>query len=148
MTDTQPYPGARLGLPEEGRGSVASFPRRLVAIVIDWALSTVIAYAVFGLEWGMTGGEASFLPLAVFAVENLLLVSTLGTTIGHRILGLQVLRLSDGASGDRRVAGVPGFWRGGLRTVLLCLALPALVWDADSRGMHDKAAGTVILRVR
>jgi uncharacterized RDD family membrane protein YckC len=148
VTDTQPYPGARLGLPEEGRGSVATFPRRLVAILIDWVLCTVIAYAVFGLEWGMTGADASFLPLAVFAVENVLLVSTLGTTIGHRLLGLQVLRLSEAGSGGRRVAGVPGPWRGTVRTALLCLAVPALVWDADSRGLHDKAAGTVIVRAR
>ena len=28
----------------------------------------------------------------------------------------------------------------------LCLALPAMVSDADARGLHDKAAGTVIVR--
>ncbi|MFE4466652.1 RDD family protein, partial [Oerskovia sp. NPDC056781] len=30
--------------------------------------------------------------------------------------------------------------------VLLCLVVPAVVWDGDGRGMHDKAAGTVIVR--
>jgi hypothetical protein len=26
--------------------------------------------------------------------------------------------------------------------------VPALVWDSDQRGFHDKVAGTVLLRVR
>ena len=32
-----------------------------------------------------------------------------------------------------------------LRTFLLCLAVPALIWDRDGRGLHDKAAGSVVL---
>jgi uncharacterized RDD family membrane protein YckC len=39
-----------------------------------------------------------------------------------------------------------GFARGAVRTALLCLVIPAVVWDADGRGLHDKAAGTVIVR--
>jgi hypothetical protein len=27
------------------------------------------------------------------------------------------------------------------------LVLPALVWDSDQRGFHDKVAGTVLIRV-
>jgi hypothetical protein len=34
-----------------------------------------------------------------------------------------------------------------VRTVLLCLAIPALIWDADLRGLHDRAAGTMLVRV-
>src|SRR5690606_19138278 len=103
------------------------------------------------VEWGATGGE-SFVPLAIFAVENLVLVSTLGTTVGHRLLGLQVLRLLpvpvDTPAGRTRVVGPPGFRAGLIRTVLLCLVVPALIPDADNRGLHDRAAGTVILRAR
>ena len=33
-----------------------------------------------------------------------------------------------------------------VRTVLLCLFLPAMVWDKDGRSLHDKAAGTLIVR--
>jgi hypothetical protein len=35
---------------------------------------------------------------------------------------------------------------GVVRTVLLCLVLPAVVWDSSGRGLHDVAAGTVIVR--
>ena len=40
---TEGYPGQRLGLPERGPGSVASMPRRLAALLIDWLLSMLIA---------------------------------------------------------------------------------------------------------
>jgi uncharacterized RDD family membrane protein YckC len=76
--------------------------------------------------------------LAVFAVENLLLVGTLGYTVGHRIVGLQVRGINGGAAAPVQVL---------VRTVLLCLFLPAMFWDRDSRGLHDKAAGTVIVRI-
>ena len=29
---------------------------------------------------------------------------------------------------------------------LLALVIPAVIWDADQRGLHDKAAGTVLVR--
>ena len=32
-----------------------------------------------------------------------------------------------------------------VRTVLLLLLVPALVWDADRRGLHDKAAGAIVV---
>ena len=38
------YPGQGLGLPERGPGSVASMPRRVLALFIDWLLSMLIAY--------------------------------------------------------------------------------------------------------
>jgi uncharacterized RDD family membrane protein YckC len=33
-----------------------------------------------------------------------------------------------------------------LRALLLCLVLPAVVYDKDRRGIHDLAAGTIVLR--
>jgi uncharacterized RDD family membrane protein YckC len=34
-----------------------------------------------------------------------------------------------------------------VRTLLLVLVIPALVWDRDYRGLHDRAAGTVVINV-
>ncbi|AKU17193.1 RDD family protein [Luteipulveratus mongoliensis] len=132
------YAGARLGLPEDGPGSLAGLSRRVPALLIDWVLSSLIAAAFLGYRLGGTG-PTSFAPLLVFAVENLLLVGTVGYTIGHRVMGVQVTRLDGGVAGP--VAGA-------IRTVLLCLVIPAVVWDRDQRGLHDRAAGTVITRTR
>jgi uncharacterized RDD family membrane protein YckC len=123
-------------MPREGRGSMGRFGRRLVGVVIDWALCQLLAYGLFDKAFGVAGA-GSFLPLAVFAAENLLLVGTLGNTIGHRIVGLRVVSTDGRAARPLQVL---------VRTVLLCLFLPAMFWDKDGRGLHDKAAGTVIVR--
>lgn len=123
-------------LPATGPGSHAGLGRRLVAVVVDWLLCVVIASAVFRVPVGATGG-AAFLPLAIFAAENLLLLSTTGGTVGHRLLGLRVGALGRPTLGLVQVL---------VRTVLLCLFVPAVVWDRDGRGLHDRAAGTVIVR--
>ena len=39
------YPGQTLGLPESGRGSLASWRARVAAILIDWAASMTLAVA-------------------------------------------------------------------------------------------------------
>lgn len=144
MTDTA-YPGAALGLPETGPGSVASFPRRLAAIFIDWLACTFIALAILGVGWGQLTGAQTLLPLGLFALENLLLVGTGGFTLGHGILGLRVHHL--GALQAARPS-MPGPRAALIRTLLVCLVIPALVVDRHGRGLHDRAAGTVILRSR
>ena len=120
----------------DGPGSVGRFGRRLVAIIIDWTLCQLIAYAWLGVRLG-EGSSGSWWPLVIFGVENLLLLSTLGSTFGQRLLGLRLLSMSGGRATVLQVLS---------RTVLLCLAIPALIWDRDQRGLHDKAAQTVLVR--
>ncbi len=129
-------PGVRLGLPADGPGSVARFGRRALAIVVDYLLCELIA-SLFGFRLGRAGPTA-FLPLLVFFVENVLLVGTVGSTVGHRLLGLRVQRLS---------GELPGPLLALVRSLLLCLVVPALIWDRDQRGVHDRVNGTVLLRV-
>ena len=64
-------------------------------------------------------------------------IPTLGGSPGHRLLGMRVQRVT---------GGWPGLWRPIVRSLLLVLVIPAVIWDADNRGVHDKAAGTVLLR--
>lgn len=137
-SDASPaYPGERLGMPREGAGALGRFGRRAAAAFVDWTLCQAVAYAVFGVPFGEAGAH-SFVPLAIFAVENLLLVSTLGHTLGHRLLGLHVRSLDGGPARPVQVL---------VRTALLCLFLPAMFWDRDGRGLHDKTADTVIVRL-
>lgn len=136
------YQGERLGLPREGVGSTGSFLRRLVALAVDWTLCQVIATGLFGMRWGEVAGLQAFVPLGLFFVLNVVLVTTLGTTIGHRLLGIRVVSLD----GDGRQAPPPG--RSVLRAALLCLFIPAVIMDADGRGLHDKAARTVVVKGR
>ncbi len=142
--------GARLGLPGEGPGSLARLGRRVGALVVDWALSLMIAATFFPSAQAGSFLERAdgLVTLAVFAAENVLLVGTIGFTVGHRLFGVRVRAAGIGGDGepvDDDGRG-PGFLRGLVRTVLLCLVIPAVVWDADGRGLHDRAAGSAIVR--
>lgn len=73
----------------------------------------------------------------VFGVLQVIFIPTLGGSIGHRAVGLRVVPLA---------GGWIGVWRPVVRTALLVFVVPALVWDSDQRGFHDKIAGTVLVR--
>jgi uncharacterized RDD family membrane protein YckC len=124
-------------MPEHGPGSLARFGRRLVAVSVDWFLCTIIAAGLMNYRLGQ-GGLAPFKPLAVFVMMNLLLVGTLGFTLGHRLLGIRVVRIG-GANAGPFLAMI--------RTTLLAVVIPAAIWDRDTRGFHDKLAGTVLVRM-
>ena len=128
--EVQEYAGQRLGRPRSGPGSVAGFGARIVAYLIDSLACAVIAYGLFRDQaW----------TLAIFAGEVLLLTGVAGGSAGQIVRGLRVVRL------NAQPLGLP---RAALRTLLLCLLVPALIWDRDGRGLHDKAVGSVVVTVR
>ena len=117
-------------MPAEGKNSLARMGRRIGAIAIDWGIATLFSMAFFKYDANVS--------LAFFFIEQWLLVSTLGYSIGHRVFGIAVRRL------DGRWVG---FWRGLVRAGLVCLVIPVAIWDADQRGLQDKAVGTVLVRL-
>ncbi|GAA4189248.1 RDD family protein [Microbacterium oryzae] len=134
------HPGASLGLPADGPGSIAQLGRRILGLVIDYAAATIIATAFFGYDQFALPEEAGltlFAPMMVFAVLHIVFIPMLGGSPGHRIAGLRLVR-ADGAW--------TGIWRPIVRTILLVVVIPAVVWDADRRGLHDRVAGTVLVR--
>lgn len=155
-TPGNPEPSG-LGLPADGPGSLARVPRRIVALVVDWLASMAVSGLLFPAE-GFSPGLYSAAPLMttlVFGVSTAVLVGLLGSTLGHRLTGMRVVRVRDlprpmdgGAAGQAgpAVVGPPGLLAGLVRTLLLCLVIPAVVWDGDGRGLHDTAAGTVLVR--
>ncbi|WP_272257312.1 RDD family protein [Streptomyces xanthophaeus] len=129
------YPGQQLGLPQEGPGSIARFGRRLGALAIDWVTCQVIAYGL------ITGGDAKATgnwTLGLFVLLSLLTVGTVGSTPGKRLVGLRVVAEDGGRLSAGRVV---------LRTLLLALLIPAVVWDRDGRGLHDRFARAIQVRI-
>ncbi|WP_316520895.1 RDD family protein [Kitasatospora brasiliensis] len=129
------YRGERLGLPKEGPGSIAGPGRRIGALFVDGWLVSLISY---GLLARGDQGEANLWTSPLYFLVAALLLSTTGTTVGKRLFGLRVIRLDGGRATIPQVL---------LRTLLLCLVVPPLVWDRDTRGLHDKAVGTVEVRI-
>jgi uncharacterized RDD family membrane protein YckC len=123
------YPGEKFGLPEDGPASVPGMGRRLGALFIDWIICAIIGYGLLHSQyWG----------LAIFGAETWILTALTGTTIGKRALGMRVARLD----------GKPvGFGWSLVRAILLLCVVPPLVIDSDRRGLHDKAANTIVVRI-
>ncbi|MFF3905155.1 RDD family protein [Streptomyces sp. NPDC001848] len=129
------YRGEHLGLPEHGPGSIARPGRRFGALAVDWGLCVLIAYGL--ITHGYAPATSNW-ALLVFFVLGVLTVGTVGFTPGKRLFGLRVVALATGRVSPLRAV---------LRTVLLCLAIPPLIWDRDGRGLHDRMAGTVEVRI-
>ena len=126
--------GASLGLPESGPGSLASFGSRVVAYFVD----AVVAAFLAGLFTApRLPGYWSLSTFGLLTVASLVLA---GQTPGMRLLGLRLAHPQEG----RRLA----LWRAVVRTALLILLVPALLVDADGRGLHDRLTDTAVVRER
>jgi len=123
------YPGYRLGYPEDGRGSIGSIWRRIGGVAVDWGIAYGLGYLFF--EGRPVEMSATFLVLTTLSIM------LMNGSIGHLLFGLTLTRL-DGSN--------PGVWRPALRQLLLCLVIPALVWDTDHRGGHDILTGLALRR--
>jgi len=123
------WPGKRLGLPESGPRSIGRIGRRIGALAIDWGIAVIISIAFFRYDAVAT--------LAIFASTQVVFLLVINASIGHLVVGLRLVRL---------VGGYVGVWRPIARTLLLCLVIPAVIWDLDQRGMHDRLVGTMLVR--
>lgn len=122
----------------------ASLLRRLGGFVVDWVLSALVTFLLLPYDLAQPGQtpdlflgvpESSWAVLVVFFVLNAVLVSLTGSTVGHRLLGLQVWQVRPGVFPLQVL----------VRSALAALVLPAAV-TLRGRGLHDLAAGTRIVR--
>ena len=113
--------------------------RRMLGITIDW----LAAYAV---TLGFFSGGGSLLErsrgiggtvLIVLALEYLVLVSLGGSSFGHRIVGLKVVRFSDGGAVTPLQALI--------RTVLMVAIITAITFDENGRGVNERLSNSVLV---
>lgn len=121
--------GSTWGLPAEGPGSVAPVSLRLASYAIDWSVCALASALL------TDRGLALVWPL--FTGMSIVLLSLFGVTIGQFVLRL-------------RVQPVARRWpmpiRATVRTVLLLLLIPTLIWNRDGQPLQDVAAGTAVVR--
>lgn len=132
-----PYAGQRLGLPAAGPGAVAGWGRRVLALVIDWFASLLVAAAFAGPQVTSSQGWQAWLPMVVFFAEAGFLTALVGGSFGQLVVRVVVVRV------DHRPLSL---LRALARTLLICLVVPPLVFDRDRRGLHDILARTITLR--
>ena len=112
----------------------------MLGITIDW----LAAYAV---TLGFFAGSGSFLErsrnaggtvLLVLTLEYLILVALTGSSFGHRLVGLKVVRFSDG--------GPVTILQALIRTLLLVTIVAAITFDENGRAPNERLSNTVLVK--
>ncbi|HWU20694.1 MAG TPA: RDD family protein [Nocardioides sp.] len=122
----------------------ASWPRRMLALIVDWALCILVVtafvgptaipfYTVFSHDTP-DPGSSGWVTIA-FVIESTVMTWLGGGSIGKLLTGLCVIP-ADGRLRRLHPAKIM------LRQLLILLVIPPLVFRNDGRGLHDLAAGT------
>jgi uncharacterized RDD family membrane protein YckC len=116
---------------EPGALVVPSVGRRFGALLLDWILCLLLSnFLGDPLRDGWP-------PVVVLIVEYALFIGLFTQTPGMYLMKIRCVSMSTGGP-----VGVP---RAFLRGVLLCLVVPAVIMDVRGRGLHDRAAGTLVV---
>lgn len=122
-------------LPEQ-----ASWLRRVLALLVDWLASTLVVLVAIGPAGWSEDQYSGFYVLGVFILESTVLTAFAGGSFGKLATRLRVIR-ADGSG--RPIDPL----RALLRTVLVALVIPPLVFRPDGRGLHDMVAGSTTVRL-
>ena len=111
----------------------ASLARRFGALLVDWILSLLIAGAF------APAAQSPWLAPTILVLEYGLFVGFFAQTPGMWVTRIRCVSVEHG--------GPIGAPRALLRGVLLALLVPALIMDQQQRGLHDRAAGSIMVPV-
>ena len=78
--------------------------------------------------------------LILLFAQYSLFVALGGASFGHRIVGLKVVRFSDGGAVTPRQSLI--------RTALLLPLVTAITFDEDGRGINERLSNTVLVQTR
>ena len=106
---------------------IASWARRIGALLIDGVASALVALAILGPD-GYS--RSTWAPLIVFFLQTSFGTALAGGSSGQLAPRVRVL------GEDRRPLSL---FRALLRQALVCLVVPPLVFRPDGRGLHDLA---------
>jgi uncharacterized RDD family membrane protein YckC len=120
---------------------VAPLGRRLVALIADCVFAALVT-ALFvrpDLAQPSHVQTANYWSLLVWFLITVVGTTLFAATPGMLLTGIRVARVS---------GTILPPWTAAVRAVLVALIVPAVIWDVDRRGLHDKAAGTIVLTIR
>ena len=112
--------------------TIPSIGRRFVALLVDWILCLLVS--------GLFAEPRTnpWVPL-VLAGEYAFFIGLFAQTPGMFLSRIRCVSVDTG--------GPVGVFRAGLRGLLLILVIPGLIMDERRRGLHDRAAGTIVVSV-
>lgn len=120
---------------------LADVGTRLAALIIDGLILGLITGV---LVWGGRGAGGFLGFLIGVAYQWYFLTQQDGQTPGKRIMGIRVVR-KDGQPIDAATVVVRyiGYY---VNSFILMIGWLWALWDGDRQGIHDKLAGTIVVR--
>ena len=70
----------------------ATWPRRMLALLVDWIASTLVVIAVIGRDAWLDDRLSGTYTMGVFLLESTLLTALVGGSFGKIATGLRVVR--------------------------------------------------------
>jgi uncharacterized RDD family membrane protein YckC len=116
----------------------ASWARRILALLVDYAACWGVMLLIYGRDWFGNGTLPSVYLNLLFIGESAVLMALSGGSFGQLATRLRVVR-SDGSG--RPLSLLMAL----VRQVLICLVIPPLVFRPDGRGLHDMVSGSVTI---
>lgn len=112
--------------------------RRLLGFTLDWLASYGIALGLFGGGGDLAArlDRSRGTTILIVALEYFILVTLSGASFGHRLVGLKVIRFSDG--------GQPTVKEAAIRTLLLITLITAITFDENGRGINERLSNTAL----
>jgi uncharacterized RDD family membrane protein YckC len=117
----------------------ASWPRRIAALIVDWLGSALVTVLILGPARYSNDPASSWYVMGVYLVE-----ATIGTALAGASFGQLLLRIRVWRTDGRPLSLLAAL----LRTLLICLVVPPLIFKPESgRGLHDLATDAAAYRL-
>ena len=117
----------------------ASWLHRIGALLIDWFACLGVTVLVLGPEGWSSNQHSGLYTLLLYVLENTLFTSLVGGSFGQLATRLRVVRLEGGRLNPLRAL---------LRSAMIALVIPPLVFRPDGRGLHDMAVGSRVVPLK
>jgi uncharacterized RDD family membrane protein YckC len=116
--------------------------RRLLGITFDWLACYAISLGFFASHGSLADRvpNARIPVLILFFAQYSIFVALTGASFGHRLVGLKVVRFSDGGPVTPPQALI--------RCALLMPLVTAITFDENGRGINERLSNTVLISVK
>ena len=117
----------------------AGWGRRFVALLVDWLTCLAVAELLIALGV-ISANPNGFVTLGLFVAESAVFTALIGGSFGKLVTRLRVVRQDGSPQPLGLIAAL-------IRSVLVALVIPPLVFTPDGRGLHDMAAKSLTIQI-
>lgn len=127
--------------------------RRLVAVLLDSLIIGVMTYLI-GVVAGLLSGDILGIGIAVTNIASFVISigyfvvyqSQAGQTLGKKVMGVKVVN-AEGKTPSMVTFFLREIIGKMVSAIILMIGYLMILWDGRKQGLHDKIAGTFVVKV-